>query len=891
MIGLRVLGIDLGTSLCSAAVIEEGKAVPLRIGTAASLLIGDSYCMPSSVFIEEDGRFLLGQAADNSRMKNPVRYRKEFKRDLGASQPYHLGNMELMPEDLYKELLKYFRLTAEERLGGSIERVVITHPANYAGYKKELIKKSAIRSGFSQIELIDEPTAAAIYYSSKEKVEIGEKILVYDLGGGTFDVSLIEKREKGFIPLTAPLGIGRCGGVDFQRKIYEDIVNSFSDEIVPMLSSGTIGARQFAFMLEAECIKIKHHLSTASKAEAVINLPGSFEFKNYEITREKFEGMIKEDIELTCSKIEDIVKNSGVKMEEIDRILLVGGSSRIPYIEEMIGIVTGKAVSKDADTELVVALGAAIYGYTLDDQKRTSEHMMEESKARIKETLVNVEEDEVKKIEKPEKKEYKEALIQVPESYKHYFKPSNYTEDQIVALEVGSTFSRIACVSDGRVRIIINSEGEKELPTAICFHEGKCITGRLAKHIGSVGGTLVYTDVNNLIRINQKVNIDGRSYPAELLYAFLIQRLKEDAGKALEKNIKQIILVIPMYFSHRAKRKIRQAAKVAGVEILRIIDSCSANAISYAYLNPEEKSNLLLCNVGGESTETAIVNVKPGEIKVSHKLDTLLSGGNDYTRSIVNYAMNYFMRISGIDLAADRRARENIYSAAEVCKAELLTSFTTKMHLGNINNSSYGIRDLILELKKSDYAAMTSVLTNEIANRCLLDIGIQNSIDKIILIGEGAAAPIIKERINTVTGKMVVVVNNSQFLGVLGGAIVLGIISGEIRNLIIIDCISWSLGIKNGEGKREILIPKNTTIPASISKIITGANPRDITILEGEGLAVKEEDILECIRINEIISASGNEWKLQMTIGISEDGSIEIKIRDIKSGKEIWIQL
>lgn len=891
MIGLRVLGIDLGTSLCSAAVIEEGKAVPLRIGTAASLLIGDSYCMPSSVFIEEDGRFLLGQAADNSRMKNPVRYRKEFKRDLGASEPYHFGNMELMPEDLYRELLKYFRLTAEERLGGSIERVVITHPANYAGYKKELIKKSAMRSGFSQIELIDEPTAAAIYYSSKEKVEIGEKILVYDLGGGTFDVSLIEKREKGFIPLTAPLGIDRCGGVDFQRKIYEDIVNSFSDEIVPMLSSGTIGARQFAFMLEVECIKIKHHLSIASKAEAVINLPGSFEFKNYEITREKFEGMIKEDIELTCSKIEDIVKNSGVKMEEIDRILLVGGSSRIPYIEEMIGIVTGKAVSKDADTELVVALGAAIYGYTLNNQKRTSEHMMEESKARIKETLVNVEADEAKKIETPEKREYKEALIQVPESYKHYFKPSNYIGDQIVAIEVGSTFSRIACVSDGRVRIITNSEGEKELPTAICFHEGKCIIGRLAKHIGSIGGTLVYTDVNNLIRINQKVNIDGRSYPAELLYAFLIQRLKEDAGKALEKNIKQIILVIPMYFSYRAKRKIRQAAKVAGVEILRIIDSCSANAISYAYLNPEEKSNLLLCNVGGESTETAIVNVKPGEIKVSHKLDTLLSGGNDYTRSIVNYAMNYFMRISGIDLTADRRARENIYSAAEVCKAELLTSFTTKMHLGNINNSSYGIRDLILELKKSDYAAMTSVLTNEIANRCLLDIGIQNSIDKIILIGEGAAAPIIRERINTVTGKMVVVVNNSQFLGVLGGAIVLGIISGEIRNLITIDCISWSLGIKNGEGKREILIPKSTTIPTSTSKIITGANPRDITILEGEGLTVKEEDILECIRINEIISASGNEWKVQMTIGISEDGSIEIKIRDIKSGKEIWIQL
>lgn len=935
MIKLRVLGIDLGTSLCSAAVIEDGKAVPLRIGTAASLLIGDSYCMPSSVFVEESGGFLLGQAADNSRMKNPVRYRKEFKRDLGASEPYHIGDMELMPEDLYRELLKYFRITAEERLGGNIERVIITHPANYAGYKKELIKKAALMSGFSQVELIDEPTAAAVYYASKEKVEIGEKILVYDLGGGTFDVSLIEKSEKGFIPLTAPLGIERCGGVDFQRKIYEDIIDNFSDEIRPMLTSGTIGARQFAFMLEAECIKIKHHLSTTDKAEAVINLPGSFEFKTYEITREKFESMIIDDIEATCAKIQDIVKNADIKMKDINKILLVGGSSRIPYIEEMVSKITGKSVSKDADTELVVALGAAIYADSLDINNTTAEKRLGEginsvqgeSKPNEKDTVqnkdrtkaestaqnkngsqeesavliengdkrknavqnenklqeeqtANIGTNELKRADEPLKKKISLPEIPVPEMYRNYFRQSKYTDSQMAAFEIGSSFSRIAYMDEekGTPNLILNSQGSGQIPTAICFHNGQCITGEQAKRIGYASGAVVYTDVNNLIRLDKKVDINGSKYDPELLYAFLIQRLKEEAESTLKKNVRRIILVIPMYFTHRIKRRIRQVARLAGVEILRFLDSCSANSIAYGYLYPGEKSNLLLCNMSGESTEIAIVNINQGEVKVTHKIDTLLSGGNEHTRSIVTYAISSFKRSNGIDLTGNLIARHIIYEKAEVCKRELLTNFNTKMQIDNIVNSASGMKSLIVDLKKSDYAPMTAALTNEIANSCVLGRGFQKGINKVVLFGEGADTPLIKERINALSGKDVVTAQGSRYYGVFGGAIQIGIITGEIKHIKVMDCISKSIGIKNSEGKREILIPKSTTIPARITKVIRRSELREITIIEGDSDEIREDDILERINLTEIPSTANDEGKVEITVEVSEDSEITVKI-------------
>lgn len=897
MVKLRALGIDLGTSLSSAAIIEDEKAVPLRIGTAASLLIGDSYCLPSTVFIEESGEILLGQAADNSRMKNPIRYRKEFKRDLGTSEPYRIGDMEFFPEDLYREFLKYFKAEAEQRLGGSIERVVVTHPANFAGYKKELIQKAGLMSGFSKLELIDEPTAAAIYYANKEKIEEGEKILVYDLGGGTFDISLIEKTGEGFKPLTAPLGIERCGGIDFQRKIYEDIITTFSDDILPVLSAGGIVAKQFAFMLETESTRIKHLLSTTVKAEAIINLPGTFQFKTYELTRDKFQSLIRDDIEATCKKIEDIVKNAGLQMKQIDKVLLVGGSSRIPYVEEAIRKITGRAVSKDADTELIVALGAAIYaGLRISDREQKDKASLKnedeiDSKNSIKKEKIVDQEIHVNDTDNKGEKQSSENPIKVPEKYKYFFKNSSYTSSQIIAIEIGSSYSRAACIIDGKPTVVTNSYGEKQIPTAIWFSEDKCYLGLEAKQKSTNPKAQVYLDINNLIRLKQKIDIDGVKYQPELLYAFIIQWLKEDAERLLEKKVSQVVLVVPMYFSYNMKKAVKYAAEIANVEVLMIIDSSTASAIDYCHRNPFMGDTLLMCNVGSESTEFSTYETGNGKVTAAHKLGFILNGTNDYARRIMKYVIIQCKRLNGIDLSNQPWVRESLFIVSEAAKKELMRSFNSSIGIAGFVNSPNGLRSPFIDLKKSDYAVMTSDVTNKIASNCDLKGALGNRISKVILTGEGAYTPLIKERISGLTRKEVVVPDEPDASPALGGAVQAGIISEDIKNFAVEYSLNKSIGIRDIDGKNNILIPKSSVLPAQAVQMLTAGShfqfSEGIVVVEGENVDVQEIEVLEQIELSYLASQTSGPMQVEVKIEVTSEGIINMNIRNIKSNKEI----
>ncbi|QZY56861.1 Hsp70 family protein [Crassaminicella profunda] len=359
------LGIDLGTSFSSAAIIDNHKLVALKVATARGFR-GDSFSIPSSVFINEKGEILLGQAADNNRLKAPDRFKDEFKRDLGQKIPYELRGYKCLPEDLYKEFFKFFKTKAEERSGKPINKVVVTYPANYAKYKKDLIEEAAKKAGFGTVKLLDEPTAAAIYYSTKENIKDGEKILVYDLGGGTFDVALIQK-EKGntYKQLTESLGLGRCGGIDFDRKIFKNIRNTFIDSLQPILNKRDINSNRLATIMFQESIKVKHQLSTDKEAFTSIQI--GYNFEEYTLKRENFEEMIQADIENTCKYIKDIVKNAGLEMKDIDKVLLVGGSTRIPYVKEMVEKTIGKKTNQDFDPELAICFGAAV----LEKKKET----------------------------------------------------------------------------------------------------------------------------------------------------------------------------------------------------------------------------------------------------------------------------------------------------------------------------------------------------------------------------------------------------------------------------------------------------------------------------------------------------------------------------------------
>lgn len=351
-----LLGIDFGTCNTSAALVLNSTIrlikEPLKHG----------YSFPSSAYLTEGGEILVGQAAENNRMRDIRRYRREFKRVLGIKEPYLIGKRSFLPQDLVADMLRKLKTEAEKivaALGqGAIENAVITVPATYQPYKCNLMQKAAEAAGFSSVKLLEEPVAAAIYYThqNKNKLQDGENILVYDLGGGTFDATLIKQKAAGYQILSTPMGLEHCGGTDFDRLIYEDIKNRCSEGLRQQLKNKD--AWQARTTISKLCIEIKHQLSEAQEATIYIPIRG----EDYQLTRTVFNQMIARSIDQTIEVCDQLIKSAGIDWQDINQVLLVGGSCRIVYVQDAIEKKLGHPPLLIDEPELSVCQGAAIYG-------------------------------------------------------------------------------------------------------------------------------------------------------------------------------------------------------------------------------------------------------------------------------------------------------------------------------------------------------------------------------------------------------------------------------------------------------------------------------------------------------------------------------------------------
>lgn len=354
-----IVGIDIGTSYSSIAIQGgDGKAKPVIVANGA-YAFGDKASLPSAIFVEEDGDILIGQLAMTSRMKNPSNFLAEFKRDLGLDVPMILGPLQLLPQDIYTEYFRYLIQCAQKTSGETISQARICYPANYTRKKIELIQQAAQRAGLLNVELIDEPTAAAYCYYAEDKIQAGDKLLVYDFGGGTFDVALIQCQNQGFTAMSPSLGLERCGGSDIDRLIFQDIKNAIPTDLLQSISSNERYEKQLYAQIAEKSIRIKHELSSAQKVREVITV--GWDTIPYELNQDSFNKMINPLVEETLVQVRQILKNAQLKPGEIARVLVVGGTSRIPYIEEKLREATGRPVSYDIDPELAVCSGAALW--------------------------------------------------------------------------------------------------------------------------------------------------------------------------------------------------------------------------------------------------------------------------------------------------------------------------------------------------------------------------------------------------------------------------------------------------------------------------------------------------------------------------------------------------
>ncbi len=349
------LGVDLGTTFTAAAVCApNGQPQMVSLGSSG-------YAIPSVLFLREDGSFLTGEAAEMRATSDPTRVARHFKRQLGDPGSRFIGGTPYSPQTLTAKLLTDVLETVTKRQGSNPASVVLTHPANWGPYRREVLEQAAAMAGVTaEIELISEPEAAARHYAMSERIEVGELIAVYDLGGGTFDAVVMRRTETGFAVEGQPHGVERLGGVDFDDVIWAFAAEAVDLDPSEMASSEDESVLAAGHALRASCVAAKQLLSADTSADIRIALPSLN--RTVRLNRKEFENRIRPRLVETIQALEASMTSGGVEATDLSRILLVGGSSRIPIVSQLLAAHFGRPIAMDSDPKNTVALGAAHRG-------------------------------------------------------------------------------------------------------------------------------------------------------------------------------------------------------------------------------------------------------------------------------------------------------------------------------------------------------------------------------------------------------------------------------------------------------------------------------------------------------------------------------------------------
>jgi actin-like ATPase involved in cell morphogenesis len=348
--GTYALGIDLGTTFTAAAIARAGGAVePFALGDGR-------LPAPTAVALPESGELLVGEAADRRRRSDPSRVAREFKRRLGDPVPLVLGGTPYGADALAGHVLAYVVARVAEREGEPPAAVAVTHPASWTAYKLDLLEQAARTAGLGDAVFVAEPVAAAVHYAALERIEPGDVVAVYDFGGGTFDAAVLARRGDDFELLGRPEGIERLGGIDIDQALFAHVDRAVGGLLGDADAKDPAVAAALARVRD-ECRTAKEALSSDTEAVVAVAMPGLH--TEVRLTRAELEAMLRPRLPDTVAAMRRAADSAGVDLHAVARVLLVGGTSRIPLVAETVRAETGRPVAVDADPKLVVALGAA----------------------------------------------------------------------------------------------------------------------------------------------------------------------------------------------------------------------------------------------------------------------------------------------------------------------------------------------------------------------------------------------------------------------------------------------------------------------------------------------------------------------------------------------------
>ena len=466
---------------------------------------------------------------------------------------------------------------------------------------------------------------------------------------------------------------------------------------------------------------------------------------------------------------------------------------------------------------------------------------------------------------------------------------------KIIGIDLGTTNSCVAVMEGGEATVIPNKEGARTTPSVVGFaKDGERLVGQVAKRQAVSNASRTVSSIKRHMGSDYKVNIDGKAYSPQEISAMILSKLKEDAESYLGEKVTQAVITVPAYFSDSQRQATKDAGKIAGLEVLRIINEPTAAALAYGLDKDanQKGQKVLIYDLGGGTFDVSILEIEDGVFEVLATNGDTMLGGDDFDKRIMDYIVKDFKEKEGIELS-DAMTMQRIKEAAEKAKIELSGVTKTNINLPFITMTADGPKNIDLDLTRAKFDALTSDLVAKTIvplKKALADAKLtMNDISKVILVGGSTRIPAVVQAVKEVTGKEPFKGINPDECVALGAAIQGGVLGGEVKDVLLLDVTPLSLGIETMGGVFTKLIERNTTIPTSHSQVFSTAADNqtavDIRVLQGERPMANDNKELGRFQLDGIAPAPRGIPQIEVTFDIDANGIVNVKAIDKGTGK------
>ncbi|MEE1106698.1 molecular chaperone DnaK [Macrococcoides canis] len=464
---------------------------------------------------------------------------------------------------------------------------------------------------------------------------------------------------------------------------------------------------------------------------------------------------------------------------------------------------------------------------------------------------------------------------------------------KVIGIDLGTTNSCVSVLEGGEPKVIANPEGNRTTPSVVAFKNGETQVGEVAKR-------QAITNPNTIISIKRhmgtdyKENIDGKAYSPQEISAMILQNLKATAESYLGEKVTKAVITVPAYFNDAERQATKDAGKIAGLEVERIINEPTAAALAYGLDKTDKEQKVLVFDLGGGTFDVSILELGDGVFEVLSTSGDNKLGGDDFDQVIIDYLVEEFKKENGLDLSQDKMAMQRLKDAAEKAKKDLSGVSSTQISLPFISAGEAGPLHLELTLSRAKFEELSHTLVERTmgpTRQAMKDAGLSNSdIDEVILVGGSTRIPAVQEAIKKELGKEPNKGVNPDEVVAMGAAIQGGVITGDVKDVVLLDVTPLSLGIETMGGVSTVLIERNTTIPTSKSQVFSTAADNqpavDIHVLQGERQMAADNKTLGRFQLTDIPPAPRGMPQIEVTFDIDKNGIVNVTAKDLGTQKE-----